>query len=492
MKTRLMRSILLLGAMAVAMMAVATARAAERTETFDRDPQWDGLNNRAAQTRKIRQDFGYRDGKIGGIVSLAGECAYYARKIPAKTVDDVLSASGRLICKNGSGMALIGFFNADTANAWRTPHSIFLRILGRGKQFFVYEEYDTRLGRAGSNQFTGHSTSGRYENGLSCGESAHEWSLSYDPKGNDGGGTVSATIDGRTTITNLDPGHKQDGARFNRFGILNVMKHADDPEELWIDNLTINGEKQDLSADPKWEAHQNRREYETHDVRPFSDYGFSPTHYAGGKAAGELGGLIFRGDIRLANGVNYYGDRIGLLSLENPLKASGKIAFVRGVTDSSTLIGFFHVPRSVTIDPKSRKSPRSWTDYVPKDFLGVALKGPTREGFFFHPTYRLDGDAGGGNPGNAIANCPRIFFDGHPHDWSLEYAPAAADGNGQITVSLDGKSAALDLEAGHRAAGAQFNRFGIVSTWVDGNGQVVYLDDLTYTLGADAPQGETK
>jgi len=29
---------------------------------------------------------------------------------------------------------------------------------------------------------------------------------------------------------------------------------------------------------------------------------------------------------------------------------------------------------------------------------------------------------------------------------------------------------------------ARFNRFGIVSTWVDGNGQVVYLDDLSYTI----------
>jgi len=48
-------------------------------------------------------------------------------------------------------------------------------------------------------------------------------------------------------------------------------------------------------------------------------------------------------------------------------------------------------------------------------------------------------------------------------------------------VTLDGKSFTLDLRQGHKKSGAQFNRFGIVSTWVDGNGQVVYLDDLTYT-----------
>ena len=37
----------------------------------------------------------------------------------------------------------------------------------------------------------------------------------------------------------------------------------------------------------------------------------------------------------------------------------------------------------------------------------------------------------------------------------------------------------LDLRPGVRAAGARFNRFGIVTTWIDGNGQRVYFDDLT-------------
>jgi hypothetical protein len=43
----------------------------------------------------------------------------------------------------------------------------------------------------------------------------------------------------------------------------------------------------------------------------------------------------------------------------------------------------------------------------------------------------------------------------------------------------------MDLAEGHKSAGAQFNRFGIVSNWVDGNGQVVYLDDLIYTVSQE-------
>ena len=116
----------------------------------------------------------------------------------------------------------------------------------------------------------------------------------------------------------------------------------------------------------------------TRDDRPYSDYGYSPTNHAGGKASGELGGLIFRGDIRLPDGANYYADRIELLSLQKPLKASGKLCFARAVQDSSTMIGFFHVPDSVTINLNEPR-PRGWPDYVPKNFFGVAIKGPTRK-----------------------------------------------------------------------------------------------------------------
>jgi hypothetical protein len=46
---------------------------------------------------------------------------------------------------------------------------------------------------------------------------------------------------------------------------------------------------------------------------------------------------------------------------------------------------------------------------------------------------------------------------------------------------MGGKSATLDLGERDRNTGARFNRFGLVTTWIDGNAQRVYLDDLTYT-----------
>jgi hypothetical protein len=50
-------------------------------------------------------------------------------------------------------------------------------------------------------------------------------------------------------------------------------------------------------------------------------------------------------------------------------------------------------------------------------------------------------------------------------------------------LTLGGQSVMLGLEAGHKQIGAHFNRFGIITTHIDGNGQTVYFDDLTYTIG---------
>ncbi|MEX0642181.1 MAG: PEP-CTERM sorting domain-containing protein, partial [Pirellulales bacterium] len=36
---------------------------------------------------------------------------------------------------------------------------------------------------------------------------------------------------------------------------------------------------------------------------------------------------------------------------------------------------------------------------------------------------------------------------------------------------------------GHKQIGAHFNRFGIITTHIDGSGQTVYFDDLSYAIG---------
>ena len=465
----------------LALMVWPGARAAQRQEPFDQDPGWDGYHNRSAKPETIRQDFGWSAGtthaggaagEIGGMITPAAEPAYYAKKLPARTLSDGLTASGTLFVEKGVGHTLIGFFNAGTLNEWRTPNSIVLRINQRGDVFHCHLEYCTRKWRAGAGIIgvydKGHDRMNAKE--LPSGR-VYSWSIQYDPNGNGGRGLVTVTLDGDRAVCELSPGHKADGAEFNRFGVLNVNKQFDGGGMLWLDDVIINGEREDFSGDPRWDAAGNRRVYETRNVRPRFDFGFTPTHYAGGKGAGELGGLFFRGDCRYGDRLAAYGDRLSPLTLERPLRASGRICLRRGVSDSTTLIGFYHSAHSLSVNPSQQFS-------TPQDFLGAAIEGPSGEGFYVYPVYRNHGGGVGSGMG---ANPPHIYPDGAAHDWTLAYDPAVGGGRGQITVALDGHAVSLDLAPGDQAAGASFDRFGLVTPRIDGNGQNVYFDDLSYT-----------
>ncbi len=476
-----------LGVAAVLAMPLA---AEERTERFDRDPGWDGHNHRSdtPPPRTVRQDFGYspsghaggKPGAMGGFISPAAEPAYYAKKISAKTLGDVLTASGTLSCTGRPFHVLVGFFNADTLNEWRTPNTIALRLSGRGDVFYAWLEYATARWRAGGDSPTGFPTerdpqTGRQQlKGFPAGNAVYRWSLRYDPNGNDGQGVITATIGDQTAVCHLSEGHQSDGATFNRFGLMTVMKSADTGGELWLDDVMVNGETEDFSTDPSWDQFQNRRSYVSRRVRPRFDFGFSSTQHAGGRQQGELGGLIFRGDCRYPQKMACYGDRLGTVSLAKPLRASGKVCLRRGVTDSTVLIGFYNAKESMAVNPSQDAG-------LPKDFLGIAVEGPSREGFYFAPTYRTS-DGASGYP--AADRPPYIYPDSRPHDWTLEYSPSAS-GGGRMTVTLDGQSVALAVKQETGAAAAHFDRFGIITTWIDGNAQEIYFDDLTYTCAQD-------
>src|SRR5262245_61690142 len=362
------------------------ARAAERIEHFDKDPQWEGVNNRAVTPgkRTIRQDFGYsktdhaggKEGEIGGFITAAAEPTYYAKKIDAKTFDDALTASGRLLCQGNQFHGLVGFFNVDTVNEWRTPNTIAIRLLGRGDVYFAYVEYCTGRWRAGGDSPGGFATvrdakTGRTGlRGFKTG-TAVEWSIKYDPMGNKGTGSITVTLGGETAVCHLSAGHKADGAKFNRFGLLNVSKSADGGGEVWLGDMTVNGQLETLDRHTGWEGLNNRTTYETTDIRPRFDFGYSPTQFAGGAGKGELGGLVFRGDCRYKDRLAAYGDRLSLLTLEKPLKASGKVALRRGVSDSTTLLGFYHSTDSLEVNPSQSSG---W----PRSLLGVVVEGPNR------------------------------------------------------------------------------------------------------------------
>jgi hypothetical protein len=459
-----------------------------KTETFNTDPGWEGRNNRATDPgpRPIVQNFGFSAtanaggpaGEIGGFITPAGEPAFYGKAIAPASFNDPLSASGILNVPQGGGHTLIGFFNTNTVNEWRTPNTIAMRVYGRGTNFLAYLDYGTGLWRAGGGSFGGEAP-------MPSGTNDYPFSLNYDPNGAGGRGTVTATLGSYTTVMTLDSGHKADGATFNRFGILNVMKSADDPGSIWLDNLTINGEPHPFNSDPGWDQRNSRTNYMSTNVRPRFDFGYSPgSTFAGGQSGGEIGGHTFRGDSRAEfNGTRmaYYGARLNdTLSLTNLLHAEGKVGFRRGVSDSTTLIGFFHSTNSMRTNDSQNSA-------TPENFVGAAIEGPSSEGFYLYPTYGLDQEGVRASGGRGTPTPPYIYPNGQSRRWTLDYNPDGNGGTGSIIVTLDGQAVTLNLDSGHKQIGAQFNRFGIITTHIDGSGQTVYFDDLSYTVGFAPP-----
>jgi hypothetical protein len=409
----------MIGSTSAVIMLLVGMAAGEKTERFDTDPGWSGPNHRstAFAPRVLRQDFGFSEtrnaggrakGELGGLITPAGEHSFYAKEISHRSFDDRLQASGTFAVGEGAAHALIGFFNSATLNEWRTPNSIALRIQGRGDIFYAYLEYATSLWRAGADgpvpfaRVRDEKTGREAPRGFSARGAPHRWSLDYDPKGNGGMGVITATIDDETSICNLDAGHKADGASFDRFGLLGVLKSADSPGELWIDDVTVLGETEWFDRDPGWDARRNRVEFETTNIRPRFNFGFSPTNFAGGNASGEFGGQVFRGDCREASRLAACGDLIGPLRLNKPFRAHGKLALTRAVSDSTTLFGFYHSEKSLRVNASQSSG---W----PEGFVGFAVEGPSREGFFVYPCYRTIGD----HQGNAVGpDLPRILPDG--------------------------------------------------------------------------------
>lgn len=468
---------------AVLLAALGAGTYAEKTEHFDRDPKWDALNNRpTSPTREIKQDFGWSKtahcgggpGEMGGFITPSAEAAYYAGNLGSATLDQPLTASGTLNIPGGAAHVLLGFFNHTTLNEWRTPNTIALRLSGRGEYFHAWLEYCTSRWRAGGDSPKGFSAlnpaTGRQELlKFPAGKKAYRWTLRYDPQANNGAGAISASIGDQTALCNLEPDHRKDGATFTRFGLLNLVKHADSGGDVWLDDLTVLGTREEFSRDPGWDFRNNHAVYQTADIRPRFDFGFSPTHHGGGARPGELGGILFRGDGRYPDKMAFYGDTLPApLDLRHPLRFSGRVVLRRGVTDSTVLLGFFNRLRSPAIDPSQETG-------LPYDFFGTAIEGPSSEGFLLYPCYRVPSGSHA-EPRQALAN--RIYPDGKSHAFSLDYDPGA----GKVTVKLDGGSGSLDVPAADRDAGTVFDRFGIITTRIDGNGQHVFWDDLTYTV----------
>lgn len=188
-------------------------------------------------------------GEIGGTVSTSATPAYYAQKIPPKSLDDELTASGSisLPAQPASTTAVfIGWFNSDF-RGWRFPNCVGFWVSG---------------GDAPNDEVHTYGLTGVWNRNMGAKPtgfriprdgSRHNWTLKYDPKANEGNGAISFALDGQKPfIANLPPGHMAQDATFDRFGLLQAQASRD-PLTLFLDDVQYNGKAQDFSADPGWQ-----------------------------------------------------------------------------------------------------------------------------------------------------------------------------------------------------------------------------------------------
>jgi hypothetical protein len=472
-------------AVVVASSFVFSSRAADRAtvarESFDKDPAWDALNNRQVPDPApvTRQHFGWRDsnysggkskGEIGGRVQRSRTAAYYAMPIKPRTLDEKLSISGRFAVTqdDGSSGVLFGFFNKD-ARGWRTPNSLAIRLDGNGgRGYIVFYEYGTQHYLAGGG---GAFEGPRYQTTktpfFKPEGTSHTFTFEYDPSGADGAGLMTLTLDGtRKYQQPLDSGHKADGANFDRFGVWNAQTTGGGMD-VFFDDLEVNGEKLDFTTDPKWEGLGNDVEFQDRVMRPLQDFGFTPTNKAGGKSPGEIGGVIWRDDKPA-----YYGAKTRRpLTLDDPMSASGTIAFTGQGSDSGVWLGWFDAAGK-------RARTRVESADRPANYLGIILEGPSRVGHYFRQAYRVSNGEGAG-----CETGPVLHPNGRPHRWTLKYDPkAGATGSGQIIVTLDDEKVTLDVRPQDRKAGATFDHFGLWDVQEGGHYVEVYVDDVEFTV----------
>jgi hypothetical protein len=464
----------------------------QKTETFDRDPQWDGKGNRPGSTRPplIEQDFGYSTthhagqeaGEMGGRVSQSIRPAYYGKVVPTSTLDDPLSASGSLsiveaqsiVGWHTQGNIYVGWFNNDVRDLiWRPRNFIGFRLQSSNEPDGALVEltYGTRAWQAGG-MFVNRGGGGQQRNVRELSNAAllrvapdgskHSWTCKYDPAAANGAGEIIFTFDGVESRLALRPELRKAGASFNRFGIFAPRipgRHI----VAYFDDVIINGQPEHFTEDPHWEGLGNRERFS--DPAPYGrqDFGFSRSNHAGSQT-GEVGGRLFSCNPNEDSFKAYYGDRVGMLTLNHRLSARGKFIAKEFSIDSSFALGWFNANK------------QGWPL---ENFVGVYFDSLSTAGRIVAPLY-------GTSKGNQREKGAFLIFEpGRQYDWSMEYDPMAAEGRGSITFTLGNQSVTLPLRDGDKAVGAMLNRFGIFNLqWANSKWCEVYLDDLSYTVAA--------
>lgn len=474
-----------------------------KSESFDKDPGWEGHNNRLLPKvlPSVTQDFGYSQtnfastdpGELGGKVLRSMTPSYYAAAIEPRTLNDKLSASGTfsLTGAAGSSGVFFGWFDSQQPTGGGRPMgSLGMNIDGEPSGARLAVRMINR-GNQACGTFVTPFIPGKFRpTPLRLDGTRYSWTLSYDPNANDGNGqfhysikshgTAPEPLDAQRLPADLPDAHRKEalshfpntlefsvdlpaglksgGATFDRFGLLNMTKPGN-AMTIYFGDLTIDGKSIAFSNDPNWAGAHNR---ETIQDPPAAahDFGFSlATNFAGGQK-GEMGGDLWR-----SGKYAYYADRVGPLTLDDRLEASGKIILKVGAPDSDVYLGWFSSADQET------------SPIASGNFVGVHIGGPTRVGHYFVPRLTTTKGTVMKVEKGPVLTPEKVF------EWSLSYDPTANDRYGELKVTLDHETVALLIRKGQKLGGVRLDRFGLLNSPVGGQLVRIYLDDLKYTTG---------
>jgi hypothetical protein len=462
----------------------ADPQPAMKRENFDRDPHWEGQDNRVRveKPNPVVQDFGFSrtnyaggksPGEIGGRMQRSNTPAFYGLRLDqAKTLDDKLSVSGRFAVTQSGGTSSLyfGWFNSRTPSS-RPYNWLGFCLSGEKTGCAVVVGYRTAAGNAGGpGRVTGFGP-GWYATPkirdihlIPNNGTPYIFEMVYDPDAADGAGQITFTLGGRGPYTGgpfvftLPAEHRQSGATFDSFGMINAITNGG-AVTAFFDDLTIDGHSEPFDVEPQWVGSGNRDRHDDYGREGAHQFGFSETSHAGGRP-GEAGGLMYSSSTTPA----YYGTGVGQLTLDEPLTASGKIALTEYGSDGALYIGFF--------DSAKRGHP-------PVNVLGVLIDGPTSTG----PCFR--GFLASADPKLALRRRDTalpIAPDGVSHTWRIEYRPETDGGQGRMTVRLDDREDSFLVPADFRKAGAVFNRFGLFVHEGGGRASRVFIDDVEFSI----------
>jgi hypothetical protein len=510
-------------------------------QDFSTDPGWEGSVNRVEATDPptVKQDFGWKDGKIGGTIWQSMTPAWYGMPLnPPATMNDPFNASGKIALLPGSdprGVFYLGLFNHER-QGWRPWSTIAIRIVKRDTKASFYIDHTTGLWEAGAAET---------ETTIPIDGSEHTWKFSYDPNARRDEWTDMAlykalnaerqTIEDdilpkvrktEPNVTAADLEKRLDKARSQglvtylprwgkRFfvlkddkvelkGAVTVQIDNDPPVKTFLeadmlkaptvmDRFGIyNFQLYHGSAGFNiWDLTVNGKKIDlstdpgwdgkgnrdTFVERDFQrqNFGYSPDTNFAGGQKGEIGGTFY--NVEPNDPLHgHYADEIGKLTLDDPLQFSGKIYFHEGATDAGMFFGYFRAEDQVRELPPNVSG--GYTPGWPQpNVLGVVVDGPARIGWWFIPYC-----AASIREQHADKTGHLFYPIRKPRTFDFVYDPKANDGVGQVTVTLDGeKPFTMNLTPEMRKTGATFDRFGLMSFRRGGKYSTLYWDDLTYT-----------